>query len=285
MPVVPFTSIGGRIVDIALRVDPQLILNDGPPEEGPSNPAQAMMEASKMLLAEAIDPESGDVNYPSVATGSAYQEYQRLTRSLLLCQATDIPPGEGGKAFWINLYNALIIDAVIRYNVQGSLARNPGFFRKAAYDVGGLRYSADDIEHGILRGNRRHPFLPFQQFGPGDPRLGMKIEPVDPRIHFSLVCGARSCPPIRYYKPAQLDEQLDQATSVFINGGGVQIDSTGTILRVSRIFKWYQRDFNGRAGVLQLIGRYTQDEVVQNLLDMNDLRIRYDPYDWSLNII
>ena len=280
----PVASVGGRIVDLALRVDHQLVLNDGPPEEGIDNPAQAMMEASKMMLAEAIDPSSGRVNYSALADSSTYSEFQRLSQALLMCQATDIPPGDGGKAFWINLYNALIIDAVIRFNIQGSLSKDPGFFRKAAYNVGGLRFSADDVEHGILRGNRRHPFFPFPQFGSGDPRQALKIEPVDPRIHFSLVCGAQSCPPIRYYEAGQLDQQLDQATSVFINSGGVRPDPHGPILRVSRIFKWYLSDFGGRAGLLQLIGQNTRDQRVRELLESRDLRIRFDRYDWSLNL-
>lgn len=34
------------------------------------------------------------------------------------------------------------------------------------------------------------------------------VSPVDPRIHFALVCGAKSCPPIKLYTPDNLDEGL-----------------------------------------------------------------------------
>lgn len=36
-------------------------------------------------------------------------------------------------------------------SVKGELGK---FFKTVAYNIGGLVYSADDIEHGILRGNQ-----------------------------------------------------------------------------------------------------------------------------------
>lgn len=44
------------------------------------------------------------------------------------------------------------------------------------------------------------------------------IVPMDCRIHFALVCGAKSCPPIKVYTPATLHEGLDSATSAFCEG-------------------------------------------------------------------
>lgn len=43
------------------------------------------------------------------------------------------------------------------------------------------------------------------------PRVPQIIQQVDPRIHFALVCGAKSCPPIKLYTPENLDEGLDAA--------------------------------------------------------------------------
>ncbi len=41
---------------------------------------------------------------------------------------------------------------------------------------------------------------------------------MDKRIHFALVCGAKSCPPIRVYTPEELDEGLDAAAAAFCEG-------------------------------------------------------------------
>ena len=44
------------------------------------------------------------------------------------------------------------------------------------------------------------------------------VQPMDKRIHFALVCGAKSCPPIRVYTAEDLDEGLDAAASAFCEG-------------------------------------------------------------------
>ena len=44
------------------------------------------------------------------------------------------------------------------------------------------------------------------------------INPMDPRIHFALVCGAKSCPPIKLYTPALLEEGLAAAAAAFCEG-------------------------------------------------------------------
>jgi hypothetical protein len=146
-----------------------------------------------------------------------------------------------------------------------------------------MRFSADDIENGVLRGNRRNPMLPIVPFGRGDPRLGMAITSLDPRLHFALVCGARSCPPIAFYDEAKLDEQLESACHNFINAGGAEFDETSNTLHLSRIFGWYQKDFGGRRGVIELIKQCTRNGELRSALEAGGVRIKYAPYDWSLN--
>lgn len=41
---------------------------------------------------------------------------------------------------------------------------------------------------------------------------------MDPRVHFALVCGAKSCPPIKVYTAASLHEGLESATTAFCEG-------------------------------------------------------------------
>ncbi len=43
-------------------------------------------------------------------------------------------------------------------------------------------------------------------------------DPLDPRIHFALVCGAKSCPPIKVYTSGALEEGLEAAASAFCEG-------------------------------------------------------------------
>jgi Protein of unknown function, DUF547 len=86
--------------------------------------------------------------------------------------------------------------------VKTPLPSTVAFNHLFSYAVGGHVFSLDDIEHGILRCNRKHPTSGFVAFGPGDLRLPFALPlPVDPRIHFALNCGAKGCPAIRAYTP------------------------------------------------------------------------------------
>ena len=266
------------IVNRVLGIDQSDLLNPEPAESGLENPARNLRMIANDMRVQSISPDSGEVDYSKLLESDSYARFKAFTRALPSCTKEDLGNRSQQIAFWINLYNALILHGVIHYNLRGSMLRDIGFFRRVAYDVGGMRFSADDIEHGVLRGNRRHPYLPFTQFAKDDPRRMMTIEHPDPRVHFALVCGARSCPPISAYDGEQLDSQLDLAAATFINGIGAQFDPEHRILSLSRIFKWYAGDFGGREGALRTVEEYLDTTQV-----IAGARIRYLPYDWSVN--
>jgi hypothetical protein len=54
---------------------------------------------------------------------------------------------------------------------------------------------------------------------------------------------------------------------------------------ISEIFRWYERDFGGRSGLVDFIFDYLVDEHARRFIQENyaDLRIEYLHYDWNLN--
>jgi hypothetical protein len=162
----------------------------------------------------------------------------------------------------------------------------PRFFRRIAYRIGGLEFTPDDIEHGILRGNHRFPNSLFHPFGEGDPRLKLVIRPLDPRIHFALVCASSSCPPIEIYNAETLDEDLDISAKTFLNAGGIQIDRGKRTVWLSQVFQWYGEDF-GRTEPerVRFVAAYLFEDEDRHFLEdqAESLRIKYQPYDWRLN--
>jgi hypothetical protein len=288
MPNLVAAVYGGyhRLVDLALRVDPSAALNrDREPRPGGPGIGRELFAAVQAMKAEAYDPGCNCFDYAKLADSDCYAQYSACSGRLLEFDPSVLETREERLAFWINLYNALIVDAVIAFRLKESVQEDRGFFRRAAYIVGGRRYSADDIEHGILRGNRRHfhPGILLPQFAPADPRLSLSLQPPDPRIHCALVCASRSCPPIAAYEPERIDEQLDLACSTFVNGGGVQMDEDGQLC-LSPIFRWYGRDFGGREGIREFVLRYLDGGKARTLLE-DGQRLNFYRYDWSLNQI
>jgi hypothetical protein len=243
----------------------------------------------KEILTTATDEDGSYVDYSKVIDDPAYHSFKEsLTPRLKSFDPILLGTREERLAFWINLYNALVMDGVITFGVKKSIL-DMGmagliFFRKAAYLVGGQRISCDDIEHGILRSNRGHPFIPGPQFAENDPRRAWVVEPPDLRIHFALNCASRSCPPVHYYNANLLENQLDLAVKNFLSDT-VRIDVDQHTLRLSKIFQWYQGDFGGREGVINFLISFHTDEDKRRWISKNrrTLRLRYEPYNWHLN--
>jgi len=151
--------------------------------------------------------------------------------------------------------------------------------------VGGIRFSLEDIEHGVLRANKGHTYLPGSQFSARDPRRTNVVEKLDPRIHFALNCASRSCPPIGVYTTEKLDQELDLAAHNFIQAE-TRLSKAGDHLLTSSIFKWYWNDFGGLKGMRTLfLGAIPHDDKRYSLLTNNERNpFRFLPYDWELNL-
>jgi hypothetical protein len=244
-----------------------------------------MLAAIREIKGRYYDTEAGRVDYRAIATSPEYRAYKGLAARLRHFDLTQLRDGKEKLAFWINLYNTIVVDGVIALGITASVQEVPGFFRRVAYDIGGRRFSPDDIEHGILRANRRPPYRPFRPFGPLDGRRAFALRPLDPRIHFALVCGSRSCAPIRFYSREHVDEELELAATAFVNGPEVDVQVDRRRVRLSRIFEWYEADFGGRAGVLDFIRRHLLDTEKREFLEARgkSLEVEYTAYDWGLN--
>ena len=233
-----------------------------------------------------VDSERGQVQYHAIRNSEEFGKYKDLTKGLQSFNLQSLKDRGQKLAFWINIYNAAVIHGVIELGLKHSVKEVYNFFDRIVYEIGGYRFSLNDMEHGILRGNRRPPYRLLRPFGKKDPRGKFAILPMDARIHFALVCGARSCPPIGFYESGQIDFQLQLAAESFINSPQVRILPEKNTLLISMIFKWYKADFGGsdRALVDTILNFLDEGEKKNFLSENRDrVRIKYQPYDWNLN--
>ena len=246
--------------------------------------AQEMLSAIKELKGSCLNV-GGRTDYGAISSSAGYAGYRELTTRLARVDPMALADTSEALAFWINIYNALVADAIIFSDVRRSVKEVTGFYKRLKYRVGASEFSLDDIEHGILRANSRGYMRSLKQFGPFDARRALALKKIDPRIHFALVCGASSCPPIRFYTPQGIDAELEMAAGSFINSPEVAVMPGEGRLLISRIFKWYGADFGGRKGVLDFIGRYLDDEEMAGFVlgKGTKVKLEYLPYDWDLD--
>ena len=244
--------------------------------------------AINQFKAVAMDEVGALVDYQQLSHHLAYQSYRDLVSCLRDFDYTTLQTDTERQSFWINIYNTLVVDAVIQFGVKNSVIESRlgilSFFQKAAYIINRQRFSLTDIEHGVLRGNRGFPYFPGPHFSSQDPRSSAVILPVEPRIHFALNCASNSCPPIGVYTPEGLESQLELATRNFIKGDLV-IDKDQKQISISNIFRWYQVDFDGKQGIIDFLLNHIIDPGNQLWLEQNrtTARLNFHPYDWGLN--
>ncbi|KAJ0105600.1 hypothetical protein Patl1_18471 [Pistacia atlantica] len=135
-------------------------------------------------------------------------------------------------AFWINVYNALVMHAYLAYGIPHSSLRRLALFHKAAYNIGGHIISANAIEQSI--------------FCFRTPRIGRWIESIlstalrkkcgeerqlisskfglpnsEPLACFALCTGAFSDPVLKVYTASDVKDELDVAKREFLQANVV----------------------------------------------------------------
>ncbi|XP_069744841.1 uncharacterized protein [Narcine bancroftii] len=272
--------------------DSESALNTGATAEyraiSASRHSEAMRDLILKLFSEHITPDGKFVDYKSMAGSPTFEEYCQLAVQLQRLKFDDLSRNEK-LAFFINVYNALVIHGNITYKPPKNMWQRYKFFNSASYVIGGEVFTLQDIENGVLRGNQKGIAQLTKPFSKSDPRLKAALEKVEPCIHFALNCGVLSCPPIKTYSAKDIDEQLKISTEAFLDGfDSCQVDVSKKEVRLSQIFKWYKIDFGGTdEKLLKWVLEHLQDspkkKALKDLLGQGNVKIAYLPYDWSTN--
>lgn len=200
--------------------------------------------------------------------GPASGDWNRLVGGLADADLAKLATRPDRLAFWIDVYNILAIDTVVRNDPPGSIRDVGNLFRPVwklpAGVVGGRQVTLHAVEHEILR------------------PMG------EPRIHTAIVCASLSCPPLlrEPYRPETLDAQLTGNARRFLADPrkGARADPAAGTIHLSRIFDWFEEDFGPAGGVLAFVGRYGPAPVSAFLEAQGaDVRVGELDYDWSLN--
>ena len=170
------------------------------------------------------------------------------------------------RAYWINLYNALTVDLILKnYPVESIRDVSTGLFSGGPWSdeiviVEEQTLTLNDIEHRILR--------PIWQ---------------DARLHYAVNCASFGCPNLARdaFTATNAEDLLNAGARAYVNHPrGAQVQSGE--LHVSSIYVWFQEDFDSsQAGVIAHLTEYAQPELANQLAGIK--KITGDSYDWSLN--
>jgi hypothetical protein len=210
----------------------------------------------------------------------------RYVASLDVAEATyDKWSKEQQLAFWINAYNAIVLQTVVdHYPIRGraaeyptnSLRQVPGAFEQLPHRVAGRKVTLDEIETGLAEFKEPQALLALGRGSVGGGRLHSEA-----------------------YTSQRLADQLKAVAAECVQRREcVQIETTTGTLSVSPLFSWREamfvdplgttelKDYPGRSpierAVLRLIEPYLLPSE-QEFLKQNSFRITYHTFDWRLN--
>ncbi len=173
---------------------------------------------------------------------------------------------ESKLAYWMNAYNAVTIEGILRVyptsSIRNHTAKVWGYniWKNLLLHVGDQKFSLEGIEHKVLR----------------------KMD--EPRIHFAIVCASIGCPRLlnRAYVADSVEEQLATNTKDFFSRSQ-NLKVTGNSLALSKIMDWYGTDFApSPKQQVQKLAKYFP-ESAQQVASKGNFRVSYQSYDWDLN--
>ena len=210
------------------------------------------------LLAKYVDGR-GLVDYKGLKANE--EDLKKLDTYLAEFGKTEGAKAEGDEkvATATNAYNAFAIRTIISNYPTKSIRDIDKSFTQKTHDIGGVMLSLDDIEKGNVV-----------------PGLGADA-------HAIVVCCAKSCPPLQAeaYTKENLKSLTTKAATAWVTRKDLNdFTSEDDKIMISKIFDWYEADFEKEGGVKAWLKKFVADDVKEKI---DKSKIDHLDYDWALN--
>ncbi|CAO2169403.1 unnamed protein product [Urochloa humidicola] len=189
-----------------------------------------------------VDAASFDTNVPANDAASLSQRLKALLRKLSSVDLVGLSHQQR-LAFWINTYNACMMNAFLEHGAPTNPHMLVAMMPKATINVGGRVLSAMTIEHFILRlpYGAKHVSTEGAAKGGGAAVLG--LEWPEPLVTFALSCGSWSSPAVRVYTAGHVEEELEAAKREYLEAAVGVSPAAGGGLAIPKLLLWYLPNF------------------------------------------
>lgn len=228
------------------------------PDPTPFLTVSNLMKSLSAILVSATSSQ-GDIDYGRARMSSGYE---RFLEEVAYLQLINLGMNDNSKkALFLNIYNLLASHLFVEFNPKRMTS---DLFCDFYYNVGGYLLSLDDIYHGILRGNAKHPLTGKRVFGKKDERKQLAVLKVDPRIHFALNNSTGGCVPGYEFHRGSLKQELHVvARKNCTMDQSIVVDDVCDKLTLPYFFKTYLNDFvkgKGAPGLPEVLLNYLEGE-------------------------
>jgi hypothetical protein len=263
-----------------------------PPEAviAPDSPALSSEAPFEHTLLDRVQSRfvdaTGHVDYEGLrADPTDLHAYYALLREVSPdSQPARFPDANAELAYWINAYNAAVLEAVLLHYPIASVKdvrpprvwffvpRLAGFFYFQQIELGGDKMSLRTLEHRIIR--KRYDV---------------------PQIHFAINCASESCPrlPQHAFSAGALEVELErESIRFFSEPRNLSVDRAAKQIRMSPIMDWYHDDYtewmelehpDAPATLRGFAALYAPEVIAAELRSDAEYEVVFSDYDWTLN--
>ena len=234
---------------------PEVTENNKPEVETPSIKVETTEIFSHNSWNELLQnhvSKNGNVNYKAFKTNRS--DLLNYIKSLSENMPNETWAKEDKLAYWINAYNAMTIDLIVRHYPIKSIKDIKNPWNQRFWKLGSKWYNLNEIEHDILR----------------------KMN--EPRIHFAIVCASFSCPKLQNeaFTSSNIETQLTQVTKDFLSDSD-RNELSQNNLKLSKIFQWFAKDFKQNGSLIDFFNQYSDIKI------SDKAKKQFKDYNWDLN--
>jgi len=175
--------------------------------------------------------KSGWVDYRSLKRDKdAMADLHSYVKDLSAMNPSTFEDPKDKLASWLNLYNATILEFILKNYPVDSLNRIKGFYEEKMFKIGDKQYSILDVDEEVFRNELK-----------------------DARTVFGRVQGYTSGPQLtkEAFTASKVDQQLDERTFKFLaDPANVRFDTRRNLLTLNGLLSAYERDFPDMQGFL-----------------------------------
>ncbi len=203
----------------------------------------------------------GSVRYNKIKISPEYKIYRVVSADLENFNPDRLSNREK-LAFFINLYNMMVIDLVIQKRIKESVMEIENFFTNLKYILNKRKISLYDIEFEILKSI------------PVDREIVRKIP-------FALVRGSKTSPHLRFFTEENIEEGLNLSIKDYISSSDLVLIPEEKKIFVPEFIKWHTDIFKSLEDVKNLLRSFFKNSKKQFL--ENAKNIDFLKHDWRLN--
>ena len=184
-------------------------------------------------------------------------------------------------AFWLNIFNFLMVFAVIyRKEILLTYYEWHKLKMNSYFNIGGINFSLYEIETNILRNNymAKKLFSEIIDFPKGDSRNKFKIENNIKYLNFAISEPMTSSFKLQLYFPQTIQKQILKNAIDYFNSR-ILVDGKNILVKIPEYLSWVDDNFLGNLNYYKPV----INNDVYDFIKKNQDKVEFIKHDWSLN--